>query len=83
MGETNLGPLFGNAYNAIFSVLLILMILFNACDVYSRICKRFGFNKFQFEAQFDHENIDEGKKLLQKARKEWETKIYSSNCKSL
>ena len=35
-------------------------------------------NKFQFEAQFDHENIDEGKKLLQKVRKEGETKFRAA-----
>ena len=68
MGETNLGPLFGGAYKGIFAILLIVLILFNACDVYSRICKKLGISRFQFESEFDHENIDEGRRLLQKAR---------------
>ena len=59
------------------------MIIFNACDIYSLICKHFGISQFQFEAEFDHENIDEGRKLLQKARTDLEIKILNSNCKDL
>ena len=68
MGETNLGVLFGNAENSIFAILLVLLMMFNAFDVYTRACKSFGLNRFQFESEFNDQKIDEGRKLLQKAR---------------
>lgn len=83
MGETNVFPVFGETFRIVFPVLLILLIIFNAFDAYTKICKMLGINKFQFESEFSHENIEEGRKLLQKARTDLENKILNSNCKNL
>lgn len=45
MGET---PLLGKSLQIIYPILIIILIIFNAFDVYSRICKRIGLHKFQF-----------------------------------
>ena len=76
-------PVLGTTFQIFFPILMIILIFFNAFDVYSRICKKLGLSKFQFETEFDHENIDEGKRVLQKARTDLETKILNSNCKNL
>lgn len=57
MGEANVVPIFGETYKLIFPILLIILILFNALDVYSKIAKYLGFQKFAFESDFDHKNI--------------------------
>lgn len=57
MGEANVVPIFGETYNIVFPVLLIILILFNAFDIYSLIAKHMGFQKFVFESDFDHKNI--------------------------
>ncbi len=46
MGET---PLLGKTLQVVFPILIIILIIFNAFDVYSLICKKIGLNKFQFE----------------------------------
>ena len=76
-------PVLGDTFRILFPVLMIILIVFNAFEVYSRICKKLGLSRFQFETEFDHENIDEGKRLLQKARTDLETRILNSNCKNL
>ncbi len=58
MGEANVVPIFGETYNIVFPVLLIILILFNAFDIYSMIAKHMGFQKFVFESDFDHKNIE-------------------------
>ena len=83
MGEANIVPVFGETFYIIFPILLIILIIVNIFDVYAMIAKMFGLQKFQFESRFEHENIEEGKRLLQKARIEIENKILNSNNKDL
>ena len=64
-------------------MLLILLIIFNALDVYSLLARRLGMAKFQFEPNFEHENIEDGKRILRKARTDLETKVLNSNGKNL
>lgn len=80
MGQS---PLLSNTFHTLFPILIILLIIFNIFDVYTRLCKRLGLTKFQFESEFNNDNIEEGRKLLQKARSELEMKILNSNCKNL
>ena len=83
MGEANIVPVFGESFYFIFPILLILLIVFNIFDVYTWVAGMFGLQKFEFESDFDHENIEEGKRLLQKARTEVENRILNSNSKDL
>jgi hypothetical protein len=45
MGDT---PLLGKTLRIIFPILIIILIIFNAFDVYSLISKKIGLGKFQF-----------------------------------
>ena len=83
MKITNVSEVFGKTFNIVFPVLLILLIIFNALDVYSLLARRLGMQKFQFEAKFEHENIEDGKKILSKARADLEAKVLNSNGKNL
>ena len=83
MGEANIVPVFGQTFSYIFPILLILLILFNTLNVYSLIARMFNLQKFEFEPDFDHENIEEGRRLLQRARTEVENQILNSNSKDL
>lgn len=42
-------PVLGETFQFVFPVLMIVMIIFNAFDIYSKICKKLGLSKFQFE----------------------------------
>ena len=68
MGKADIVPVFGETFYYIFPILLILLIVINLFEVYKRISGIFGLKKFEFEDDFSHENIEEGKRLLQKAR---------------
>jgi len=70
MGEADIVPVFGQTFFYIFPILLLLLIIVNTFDVYTLIARMFGLEKFEFESDFSHENIAEGKRLLQRARTE-------------
>ncbi len=42
MGEANVVPIFGETYNIIFPVILIILIIFNTFDIYALVAKQFG-----------------------------------------
>jgi hypothetical protein len=44
------------------------LIIVNVFDVYTLIARMFGLQKFEFEDDFSHQHIEEGRKLLQRAR---------------
>ena len=83
MGEANIVPVFGQTFFYIFPILLLLLILFNVFDVYTLIARMFKLQKFEFESDFSHDNIEEGKRLLQRARTDVESQILNSNSKDL
>lgn len=52
MGTNILGSMFGETFNVVFPVLLILLVIFNALNVYRLLAKRLGMEKFEFETNF-------------------------------
>lgn len=68
MGDANIVPVFGETFYYIFPILLLLLIVVNVFDVYTLIARMLGLQKFEFEDDFSHEHIEEGRKLLQRAR---------------
>ena len=58
MGETDIVPVFGQTFYYIFPILLILLIIINVFDVYTLIARMFNLQKFEFESDFSHENIE-------------------------
>jgi hypothetical protein len=79
MGEA----VIGQSLYYVFPTLILLLIVFNAFNVYTLIARMFGLERFEFESDFSHENIEEGKRLLQRARLEMESNILNSNSKDL
>lgn len=52
----------------IFPILLIILSCFNAFDIYKKIMGIFGFTQFSFSEDFNDDGIDDGKKIIQRAR---------------
>ncbi|EGR30759.1 lmbr1-like conserved region family protein, putative [Ichthyophthirius multifiliis] len=65
-------PILGQANAYFFPMILIILILFNLFDVYKKILQALGLEQFDFSDNFDHQKINAGKGLLQKARNQWE-----------
>jgi len=57
---------FANSFIRYFPLLLSLLVLCNIFEVYDRILNKFGLGKFQFNAVYSNERIQEGKTLLTK-----------------
>ena len=51
-----------------FPVALVALCLSNYFDVYGKILRYIGLAKFSFTQDFSDERIEEGKKLLSRAR---------------
>ena len=69
MGEVHIIPLFGSSFPSIFPFSLILLCIFNLFDLYGKCLTMLGLEYFQFSQNFNHERIEEGKKLLYKGEK--------------
>lgn len=62
-------PILGSANTYFFPMILIMLILFNAFDVYSKILSALGLKQFEFSDNFDDDRIEIGKQLVQKGYK--------------
>jgi hypothetical protein len=51
MGTVDIAPVFGRTFNFVFPMLLLLLIVFNAFDIYSRVFKAVGIQRFQFDQE--------------------------------
>jgi len=61
-------PLLGSANTYFFPILLVILIVFNALDLYSKILNSVGLKKFEFADSFDDRRIDQGKELISKGK---------------
>jgi hypothetical protein len=52
----------------LFPLLLIILCLVNLFNIYSRFMTWIGLKRFSFSEDFSDEKIEEGKKLLSRAR---------------
>lgn len=84
MGTVDIVPVFGRTFNIIFPLLLLILIAFNAFDIYSRVFKAAGLQRFQFDEENPNvQSIEDGRRRLQKARAELEHRILNSRNKDL
>lgn len=51
-------PILGSANTYFFPLILIMLIIFNAFDVYTKILSSLGLKQFEFSDNFDDERID-------------------------
>jgi len=66
-----------------FPWLLVVLIVFNIFDCYGKILSALGLTQFKFSDTFSDERIDEGKKLIYKARLNKERNFLSLNTTNL
>ena len=62
----------GYASNYFFPIILVILILFNVFDFYTKILTAIGLKQFDFSDDFEDERIDDGKIILAKERKRCE-----------
>lgn len=82
LGDMDINPAMGNQLKLILPMLLIVVTVFNLFDIYDKILSAIGLPQFQFHEQFNDNIIDEGKKLLYRARVQRERKILNQNNKN-
>lgn len=51
-------PILGSANTYFFPMILIMLIICNAFDVYTKILSSLGLKQFEFSDTFDDERID-------------------------
>lgn len=66
MGEIDLVPVFGKDFNNFFPVVLIILCLFHAFDLYAKILNAIGLNRFVFAENYNSDNIEEGRAIANK-----------------
>jgi len=67
---------FARSFTQYCPLLLIVLILCNSFDVYGRVLSWIGLSRFKFSENFNDDKIEEGRLLLQKARKGGRTTSY-------
>jgi len=67
---------FATSFTQYCPLLLIVLILCNSFDVYGRVLSWIGLSRFKFSENFNDDKIEEGRLLLQKARKGGRTTSY-------
>ncbi|KAF2069269.1 hypothetical protein CYY_009413 [Polysphondylium violaceum] len=74
MGKMEVAPFLGKYFYIYFPLIIIVVALATLFNLYSRIMTCLNINKFRFDTDFSHEQIDEGKYLLENERRKWENK---------
>ncbi|KRX05262.1 hypothetical protein PPERSA_00563 [Pseudocohnilembus persalinus] len=65
MGEMDIFP----QLQYLFPLLLIILSCFNLFDLYRKVLAILGFDQFQFSDDFNHDHIEDGQKIIARARK--------------
>ncbi|EAL65433.1 hypothetical protein DDB_G0284019 [Dictyostelium discoideum AX4] len=71
MGTMNVAPFLGTYFYIYFPLLIVIVCLSTLFNVYSRIMNCLNISKFRFDVDFSHEQIDEGKFLIDSERRKW------------
>ncbi|EGC32861.1 hypothetical protein DICPUDRAFT_89023 [Dictyostelium purpureum] len=71
MGTTNFAPFLGNYFYIYFPVLIVIVCSCTLFNLYSRIMNCLKINRFRFDEEFSHDQIDEGKFLVDMERRKW------------
>jgi len=55
-------------YTKYFPLILVGLLIFNIFDCYGKILGFIGLSRFKFSEDFDDERIEDGRKLIERAR---------------
>ncbi|CDW77697.1 UNKNOWN [Stylonychia lemnae] len=71
-------PLIGNQFQKIFPATLVLLVIFNSFDLWSKLMKCIGLDEFAFTEIYDEEKVADGKQIckLERADREREMKQF-------
>ena len=67
-GVLNLVPILGQMFSLFFPLMLVVFVLLNLFDVYSKIMTKIGISQYTFSEAYDYHMIAEGRSLLARAR---------------
>lgn len=67
-GVLNLVPILGEIFSLFFPLMLVVFVLLNLFDVYSKIMTKIGMSQYTFSEAYDDHMIAEGRSLLARAR---------------
>eukprot|EP00347_Sterkiella_histriomuscorum_P007168 403349999 len=70
-------PLIGEQFQKIFPATLLLLVFFNAFDLWSKMMKCMGLDEFSFTEIYDEEKVADGKQLCKIERADREREIGS------
>jgi len=71
MGDGGVIPIFGSYFFQVYFPMFVLIVcLATLFNVYSRILKCLNITRFQFDEDFSHSQIDEGKDIIARVRKQ-------------
>ncbi|KAN0047504.1 hypothetical protein ACTA71_001886 [Dictyostelium dimigraforme] len=71
MGTMNVAPFLGTYFYIYFPLLIVIVCLSTLFNIYSRIMNCLNISRFRFDVDFSHEQIDEGKFLIDSERRKW------------
>ncbi|EGG17875.1 hypothetical protein DFA_08876 [Cavenderia fasciculata] len=69
MGNMDYTPFLGKYFYVYFPMIIIIVCLATLFNVFSRIMNCLNMQRFKFDSEFSHENIDEGKVLIESERR--------------
>eukprot|EP01132_Coremiostelium_polycephalum_P005889 gene5889-7333_t len=78
MGTMDVAPFLGTYFYIYFPLLIIIVCLATLFNLYSRIMNCLNINRFRFDQDFNHDQIDEGKFLLNSERSKWTSRKRST-----
>ena len=63
-------PFFGTAFNVYFPIFVGIFCLATAANLFGRILKFLGGNRFEYRKDYSDDNILEGKMLIRKRKRQ-------------
>ncbi|GAM18606.1 hypothetical protein SAMD00019534_017810 [Acytostelium subglobosum LB1] len=78
MGEMNSTPFLGKYFYIYFPIVILVVVLATAFNLYTRIMNMLNITMFRFDSDFSHDLIDEGKMILHHERRKKSVAIKTS-----
>eukprot|EP01006_Ploeotia_vitrea_P043220 TRINITY_DN66705_c2_g15_i1.p1 TRINITY_DN66705_c2_g15~~TRINITY_DN66705_c2_g15_i1.p1 ORF type:complete len:427 (+),score=204.91 TRINITY_DN66705_c2_g15_i1:496-1776(+) len=69
LGKMDVVPFFGSSFTTYFPILILLFCLATLTNVYGRILKWFGAERFEYSETYSDDVIEEGKMIIRKEKR--------------
>eukprot|EP00003_Mantamonas_plastica_P022724 TRINITY_DN3922_c0_g1_i3.p1 TRINITY_DN3922_c0_g1~~TRINITY_DN3922_c0_g1_i3.p1 ORF type:complete len:616 (+),score=161.65 TRINITY_DN3922_c0_g1_i3:283-2130(+) len=78
MGTMNVIPFFGTEFNLYFPIFVALFCLATLFNVATKCAVALNINKFKFEEDYQHQDIERGKQLIERERERMHRRIEAA-----